>query len=374
MKAQPKNILIFVPFFTLGGAETQAFNIALGFKQQGYNVSVLGFETKNGKLKAKLEESEIKWALLDFDLSSIHLKGLGKFLSLFKLILQIRNYKPDYLLPFTFYPNVLVSSIWKFTGAQKCFWNQRGYERSGVGSIEKMAVFQKPEYLSNSEGLAAFITQRHQLTAGKVKVIRNGLLSKSPLHHKEYWNKKIGRAEHEKIFVKIANYYPEKNHIYLLQGWNLFTQQNKQLKTRLILVGYAPNEMHINKAKAFAFDYKLDNVEFWDSIDDVAGLLSIADAGILTSTHEGSPNIVLEYMHAKIPCVASRINATVEIFGTDYPLFCDLNDAATLAHSLNKSLDQESISEVIENNFSRVNEAYSVSKLQQEYNQLINGK
>ena len=194
------------------------------------------------------------------------------------------------------------------------------------------------------------------------------------MHDKEYWNKKIDRAEREKIFVNIANYYPEKNHIYLLQGWNLFMQQNKQLKTRLILVGYAPNEMHINKAKAFAFDYKLDNVEFWDSIDDVAGLLSIADAGILTSTHEGSPNIVLEYMHAKIPCVVSRINATNEIFGHEYPLFCDLNDAATLAQSLNKSLDQESMAVLLGNNFSRVSEAYSVSKLQQEYNQLINGK
>ena len=76
------NILIILPFFTLGGAETQAFNLAKGLKIKGFNVTVIAFEEKNKKLILKLEEAEISWDVAKLDLSIVHSKSKFKFIQL----------------------------------------------------------------------------------------------------------------------------------------------------------------------------------------------------------------------------------------------------------------------------------------------------
>jgi glycosyltransferase involved in cell wall biosynthesis len=367
-----QKVLIILPFLTRGGAETQAYNIAIGFKEKGYNVTIIAFEKKNGELIDKLHASNINWELLDYDLSSVHRRGMGKISSLVKLIFQIRKHKPDYLFPFTYYPNILISAIWRFTGAKKCFWNQRGYETIGFTLAEKIAVHQKPQYLSNATGSAEFISKRHNIGLTKVQVIHNGILPEEPKNSQAYWNAKIDRKPNELIFIQVANFYPEKNHAYLLRGWHQFVNRNKSnLNMRLLLVGYAPNNKCINEAKAIAFDYSLNNVEFWESTNDISGLLSIADVGVLTSSSEGCPNIVLEYMYAKLPVVLSRIKATEEILGTDYPLFCELSDEATLSEAFNKALDKSLTKKLIVYNYEKVIINYNVSKLQSKYVELV---
>ena len=95
------NILFILPFFTLGGAETQAFNVAIFLKKKGYTVSFLAFEKKNGKLLNKLEENYIDWKLSSYNLNAIHQSGVKKFVDLiFESGLNPRgelDFSPHYL-------------------------------------------------------------------------------------------------------------------------------------------------------------------------------------------------------------------------------------------------------------------------------------
>jgi glycosyltransferase involved in cell wall biosynthesis len=371
LKKSPKRIAIILPFLTLGGAETQALNVVTGLKNAGVDVKIFAFSEKNGSLKKKLDEENIPFELFNYDLNWIHQKGIKKISGLISVIKQLRSFKPNHLFPFTYYPNIVISSIWKLTGAQSCYWNQRGMERIPVNAIEKLAIKMKPSYLSNSISGAKFISNRHQKDSNSVKVISNGVVIKEPQKTKEQWKTQLQLNESDLCYVMVANLYPEKNHDYLLGGWKTFCSENEGLSLKLILVGYSSQEIGLLRIKSKAYDLNLNNIIILDSSNDISGLLQICNAGILTSESEGCPNAVLEYMHWNKPAIVSKIDATEEIFDKNYLLFCDLKDPQTLVQALNNSLNSETMTNLTIENKQIIKERYSVSRLIQEYLDLL---
>ena len=371
MNKSPKRIAIIIPFLTLGGAETQALKIYTGFRKAGINVKIFAFSEKNGSLKKKLHEENIPFELFNYDLNWIHQKGIKKISGLISVIKQLRAFKPNHLFPFTYYPNIVVSSIWKLTGAQSCYWNQRGIERIPINAIEKLAIKMKPSYLSNSISGAKFISNRHKKDLNSVKVISNGAVINEPQKTKVQWQTKLQLKESDLCYAMVANLYPEKNHGYLLEGWKTFCSENKELSLKLILVGYSSQEIGLLRIKSKAYDLKLNNIIILDSSNDISGLLQVCNAGILTSENEGCPNAVLEYMQWNKPAIVSKIAATQEIFNDNYLLFCDLKDPKTLAKSLKNSLKIELMTNLIFENKQILKERYSVSRLIQEYLDLL---
>lgn len=371
MKKSINNVAIVLPFLTLGGAETQAYNVAISYKKNGFYVRVFAFEEKNGLLKTKLKEAGISVELLNYDLNLIHQGGIQKLLGLFRVIKSFRRYNPDVILPFTYYPNVVTGAIWKLTGAKACFWNQRGMERIPINAIEKIAIKMKPKYLSNSKAGAKFIGKRHGFTEKQVKVIKNGIIVSQPIKTESEWRIELGISSEDLCYVMVANLYPEKNHGYLLEGWSKFCDLNPTISLKLILVGYSSKEIGLFSVKAKAYDLHLKNVIFLNSTNDISGLLQICSIGILTSESEGCPNSVLEYMYWRKPAIVSKIDATIEIFGNDYPLFCDLNDIESLVSVLNKTLNNSLTNRISINNKIKIDSDYTIESLTENYLKLL---
>jgi glycosyltransferase involved in cell wall biosynthesis len=227
----------------------------------------------------------------------------------------------------------------------------------------------KPTYLSNSIAGAEYIISRHNL-GDKVEVIKNGVEVAMPKQSVEDWKQKL-LVQSELIYTMVANFYPEKNHMYLIDGWNLFNEKFPTISKKLVLVGYAPDEKFLWRAKANVFDRGLDNIIFLDSSDDISGLLSVTNVGILTSECEGCPNSVLEMMKSKVPVIVSKIPATEEIFEASYPLFCELGDPNSLLLALEKTLSNHLISDVVNKNFKNVNSNYNFAVLKRNYLNLV---
>jgi glycosyltransferase involved in cell wall biosynthesis len=366
-----KNIIIVLPFFTLGGAETQAYYVAEGLKDNGHNVTVIAFQKKNGALIKKLDEGGINWVLSTFDLSLVHQSGIKKLSRLFKFGRFLKSFNPDCLLPFTYYPNILCSSVSFLTGAKVCFWNQRGMESLGISLVEKIAKSNRPIYLANSIACAKFISTRHGFKESEVQIISNGIELKEPKNDIEYWSQKISKKNSELIYVMVANFFTEKNHLYLLKAWLKFCEDDKGQPKKLVLVGYSPNSSGLNEAKAFVYDYNIYNVVFLESTDDIIGLLNVCDVGVLTSSSEGCPNSVLEYMLYEKIAVVSKIAATEEIFGDDYEFFCDLENTDSLVQVLQKTTDHQLCLDQVKINKDRVLKKYSILKLKSAYNKLL---
>lgn len=364
----PKKILIVVPFFTLGGAETQAVNVAVALKKAGHTVQVLAFEKKNGILIDKLVSLKLEHKLYPFDLGILHKGGIKKFIKILLLGKFVRSLKVDYLFPFTYYPNLLTSLIWRFTGAKKCFWNQRGLEKIGVSKIEILAKLMKPDYIANSNVCAEFIVKRHEIELSKVQVIRNGVNNEG-LNKKSSWDEIEKITKDKLVFSMVANFYPEKKHINMLKAWSEAT--NNDPSKLLIFVGYSPNDIHILKAKGIAYDLQLKNVLFLPSSNDIGSLLRNTDVGVLISESEGCPNSVLEYMQYSLPVIASDIPAIVEVFDSQNPLLSDYNDIEGFTASIKKCDDESFRLKLGKLNNQLVNSRYSLDELSSNYIKLV---
>ena len=56
-----------------------------------------------------------------------------------------------------------------------------------------------------------------------------------------------------------------------------------------------------------------DRVRFLGSVPDARELICASDIFLLSSDHEGMPNVVLEAMAAGVPCVATRVNGVGDV-------------------------------------------------------------
>ncbi|MAW65975.1 MAG: hypothetical protein CMD18_07255 [Flavobacteriales bacterium] len=361
-----KKVVIVLPFFTLGGAETQAVYIAESFIEVGVDVTIVAFEEKNRELLDVLKKKNIKNALIDVNLSKVHQKGLGKLRMLFIILFKIRKLKPDYIFPLTYYPNILTSAIWRFTGAKKCFWNQRGLEQVDMNLIERIAVKMKPSYLANAQVCASYIADRHDLSVQLVDIIPNAI---TITEEKEDWRKKLGLKNGTLLYTYVANYYPEKNHEIVLKGWAEFSASVNE-NVKLVLLGYAPKPELEWKIKALLFDLNISNVLMLSSTNDIPGLLGVVSVGIQGSISEGCPNSTLEYLLYETLPIVSKIDAHKEIFGESYLGYFSVDSSSELAEILKNTISEDWRNKIREKNIGLINR-YSIEKLSESYTNLI---
>lgn len=74
------------------------------------------------------------------------------------------------------------------------------------------------------------------------------------------------------------------------------------------------------------------------SIEDIPYYMNAADVLLLTSLHEGSPNVVKEAMACNLPVVCVNVGDVSELFGNIPGYFISKNDPQHLAINLKKSL------------------------------------
>lgn len=75
-----------------------------------------------------------------------------------------------------------------------------------------------------------------------------------------------------------------------------------------------------------------DKVRLIGPVSDARELICAADIYLLTSDHEGMPNVVLEAMAAGVPCVATRVNGVGDLIDPGVTGFLTGWDVDELAH------------------------------------------
>lgn len=111
-----------------------------------------------------------------------------------------------------------------------------------------------------------------------------------------------------RTLVYVGRLAREKDLRNLLRAWaEVFAGREDR---RLWLVGTGRERKVLQRLAV-----KLDcaNIEFHGHSDDVAAVLSRADAGILPSLMEGLSNTLLEYMASGLPVLASRVSGTEDL-------------------------------------------------------------
>jgi glycosyltransferase involved in cell wall biosynthesis len=315
-----QKILILLPVFDLGGAEKQGYYIAKSLQDSGlYDVEVWALDNGSGNLCSLLESSKLSYTNLKIPFGSFYNRKKRLYVYL-QFIKALRKVKINAVIPFTYHCNVLAASTYKFAGVKKCLWFQIAMEfHIPMSTFEKLALKFKPIHASNSKAAGKFIADRHAQNANDVSFIPNPFEKIAIKTEKKDWRLKLGIAEDEIMLFMAANFFPEKDHETLINGFHLAFKQNSKLK--LVLAGNHNNVERVSTVKSSCFDLGLNSeqVLFIGASDDVPGLIGASDICLLTSVSEGSPNALIEYMGYGKPIVASAIPSITELLHPEYP-------------------------------------------------------
>ncbi len=372
LETRKKRILIFLPFLTFGGAERQGFLLAKGLAALNYQVTVCGFSLtgSNYPLIQKLEEAGIKHHVLPSTMADMPgRKGMIKVLNKFARFVRSEGF--DCIIPFTFWPNYLTGHAARFTKA-KCFWNQRSVDdHVPVHGFEKWLPVNKIRFVSNSRPGKQFLIKRFALKDNDVEVVNNGAVQDAAKNNAETWKQKLQLKDDSIVLNMVANFFPEKDFAAVIKGMGIL--QQKKVPVVCLLTGGGGDKRRRDEAKALAYDLKLsDTVNFVGECDDVAGLLQATDIGVLSSTSEGCPNSVLEYMMAGLPVVANDIDAITDVLGKDYPFIFKTGDAHDFAGKVealcNNVALRKSTGEKLKQ---KVTVEYSLEKMVNRFSELI---
>ena len=360
-------VAIILDSLAIGGAERQAFNLAIGLKKsEGFEVMVLAL-TVTGKGEEILKKHDVRFNVLNFEYSYRKLKILKLITSLKK---EIKANDINVLIPFTYWPNVLANNA-RSKSIRFSVWNQRDEGRKTFGTyFEKKAIAKADQLISNSFLGKNFVADFYNQPKESILVINNGVELANVKNSRTEWRSRLNISDHTKLVVMVANLHHYKDHSTLIEAWaKVLTSSEGNFMLALAGRPQGMEEKIDSRCKELKIS---DSVKILGPVDDIAGLLGASDLVVHSSDNEGCPNSVLEAMVAEKPVVATRIGGTEQALGDDYKYLSVSQDPESLSQSiLTLLIDKDLAIEVGLSNKKRVASDFSKSKMIDTYKNLI---
>jgi len=326
-----KRVLVVLGCLDLGGAERQAIQLAEGLQHRHQaTVQVWGFRPP-GRAAELCERLGVSWRYVPEQWG----RGLLRWPAMIgNFARTVRRERPEILLPYTAFPNVLCGLAWRLTGARVCIWNQRDVGLGLASPAVPWAVRNTPLFLSNSTVGAEYLIETLRVRARRVRVVRNAVQLPPPRDDRAAWRARLGADPGCLVACMVANLQKNKDHAFLLKAWRIVCDrldqsdrlsgdvptplareagEGQRVRALLVLAGRLDAA---DPLKQMVRDLRLEPaVRFLGEVDDVSGLLAAADLGVFSSRSEGCPNGVLESMAAGLAVVATDCPGVREAFG-----------------------------------------------------------
>ena len=366
-KLENKKIIIFLCSLELGGAERQAILLANHLRNhEKADVHVWAFST-TGTAVDQLKECNIPFEIHNFDIEA---KGIRFYLQLLKLIFDVRRFKPDIIMPYTYWPNIICGRIWKYTGAKACVWNQRdgGFGFKG-NKFEEKALRNCSAVVSNSEEGKQYLTEHYKNISPIV--IHNGIVIKKLDLSQEEARKSLKLLHDKFIALMIANLNERKDHDTLIKAWRIVVDKSPKSNPLLLLAGKQAETYPRLKELTKQLNLE-ENVMFLDFVSDVQSYITASDLSVFSSNVEGSPNGILETMAEGLPVVATDITATREALGDDYDYLAPVNNPTIFAQKVLIFIKNKELRiQIGSHNKQRVEKAFGLDNMCKNYIDLL---
>jgi glycosyltransferase involved in cell wall biosynthesis len=122
---------------------------------------------------------------------------------------------------------------------------------------------------------------------------------------REQWRGRLGLGDDTMLVLGLGRLVPQKNYTRFI---DVIAQVSRRVQVQAIIAG--DDQGCLAELKKQAGQLSLEReIRFIGIVPNAHELMSAADIFLLTSDHEGMPNVVLEAMAAGVPCVATCVNA-----------------------------------------------------------------
>lgn len=366
-------LLFILSNTNLGGAEKQAIQLACGLRDMfGYEVRFICHGEKEGTATMLLDKS-----LIPFIFFPIYNENdkVQTFQGLFRLMQEIRKCRSSILMPYVSLANYYCSLIWRLTNANLCIWNQRD-EGLGLpaGFISKLVINNASHYISNSSVGKTILNEKFGVSLKKISVIYNGISIIEPGLSKAEWRTKYGFSSEDILVCMIANITKHKNHITLINAWELILKNNIGGKNAKLLLAGRKDDKFDDVNQLVSRLPNPSSVFYLDYVDDVVSLLNAIDISVLTSKSEGLSNSVLESMSGGLVVLGTNINGISEPLSNENKQYLsDPDNETQLYHSLCEMIVNPDLRNKLgELNKLKVKNDFQMTHAVKETHQLIN--
>ena len=369
--ARPKKILFVSPNLAAGGAQRQLINIANGFHQRGYEVSVFLFYDK-GNLRDSLDK-DIKI----FSPSSIKvLERLRLSWTLYgtlRLLGVIMTEKPE-LLYSRQWPKIPVAIIGKILRVKTVSVEGNNLEhtlllrkRPLLFRIRRLCAQLSDKVVANSSSLAREVKEVFSLDSD-VAVIYNGIdikdiRGKSQVEKNHKW---LGT---ETPLILAMGYLKDnqKGFSYLLEALEIV---NRTKSARLIIIGNGKKEKLEVLSKKLSIR---DKTDFFSTIPNPFPFMVKADIFACSSLYEGFSNVILEALALGKPVISTdhKHGANEIIENGKNGILVPIRDPQKMAQAILKVLEDAELRRSLEEEAKKRSENFSREKMISGYEKLF---
>ena len=190
------------------------------------------------------------------------------------------------------------------------------------------------------------LTTVARLPPEKLRVQHNSIRPASPAAAKDVraWRERLGISNDQQVILSIGRLSKEKAHADLIEALRRLCEANRDLNVKLLIVGDGPERDALTAA--VQAQGMAERVVFAGQVKDVQPFYAMADVFVLPSHSEGSPNVLLEAMAARVPVVATSAGGIPEIVENEKSaLLVPLSDPAALAAAINRALKDSDLTE-----------------------------
>ncbi|KKS26440.1 MAG: Glycosyl transferase group 1 [Parcubacteria group bacterium GW2011_GWA2_42_11] len=322
-----KKILYLITQSDLGGAQKNVLDLATALSPK-YDISVAAGNDGGYKLNEQLDKRNIR---------NYQLKNLARFinprrdwLAYREIKKLLRQVQPDILHLHSSKAGVLGSLAARRLPKTKVIYTVHGAVFTAAFSffsrrlflwLEKWTARYKDKIICVSQNDKNLWLKYRVAPAEKLVVIHNGIdLNNLSFLPREEAKTKLTNGQwlmaNGALLGTIANFYPEKGLIYLIEAVNILKAKNQ--KPQLIIIGYGEQRVILeNLIKKYNLQ---ENILLNSGLPGAlaAQHLKAFDIFILPSIKEGLPYAILEAMAAGLPIIASNIGGIPELVENDF--------------------------------------------------------
>lgn len=369
--ARPKKILFVSPNLAAGGAQRQLINIANGFHQRGYEVSVFLFYDK-GNLSNSLDK-DIK-IFFPFSIKVLERLRLSWILyGTLRLLGVIMTEKPD-LLYSRQWPKIPVAIIGKILKVKTVSVEGNNLEhtlllrkRPLLFRIRRLCAQLSDKVVANSSSLACEVREVFSLDSD-VAVIYNGIDIKGirEKSKEEQSHKWLGS---ETPLILAIGYLKDdqKGFSYLLEALEIV---NRSRLARLIIIGNGKKE----KLEELSVKLSIrDKTDFFSTVPNPFPYVVKADIFACSSLYEGLSNVILEALALGKPVISTdhKHGANEIIEDGKNGILVPIRNPQKMAEAILKVLEDAELRRNLEEEARKRSENFSREKMISGYEKLF---
>lgn len=349
-----KKVLQIIPDLEVAGAETMLENLINAIDKSEYNVVVVSLNTKHTIITNRLEEKGFRIIYLD--------KKSGFDIGLYKKLRNVfRIEKPDIIhthrhtLLYTVIPAKQVTSA-------KMVHTVHNIAEKEVPKVSLLLQkiffkYMKVVPVAISGIIQETICNQYNLNKEKVPIVFNAVDLNKCIVKTDYSN--------TNVVLHIGRFAEQKNHIGLIDIWNVVSRKFPNYTLRLIGQGELENEVK-QKVEKLGLSEK---VEFCGVKPECYVDMSQSDVFVLPSNYEGLPMTLIEAMGTGLPSVAYNVGGVRELMKNDITGY-SVDTQGEFVSKLEMLLENKELREKLGRSAFAFSKEFSSTKMAKDYQKI----